>query len=325
MENLMGTLSRRVVLASFATFVALPRPVQSQGPALKIVYPFPAGGSGDAILRMVAEHLQKNLGRPVIVENKTGAGGRIGARAVRDASADGATLLFAASAQFTLQPHVHADLGYDPVADFAPISRLVRFDQVLVVSGQIPARSVEELVAWLRANPDKAAFGSPGPGTGAHFAGLEFGRTFGIALRHVPYRGTPAALPDLLAGRVPIYLASLAELIEHHRSGGIRVVAIVADARSPMLPDVPTLKDTGVNIEAPGWFAFYAPAGTPAAIREQLEKAIGAAAQAPEIRAKIEALGFQQTDTTTQDLKRVQRVEFDAWGVVVKSSGYKPE
>lgn len=321
----MSNLSRRAVLAGLAAFVVLPESAQSREPALKIVFPFPAGGSGDAIVRMVAEHLQKNLGRPVVVENKAGAGGRIGAQAVRDAPADGTTLLFAAGAQFTLQPHVFAGLGYDPFAAFVPISRIVKFDQALVINGQIPARSVEELAAWLKANPEQAAFGSPGSGTGAHLAALQFGRKFDIPLRHVPYRGTPAALPDLLAGRLPVYIASLAELIEHHRSGGIRVVTMAGNARSPLLPEVPTLKESGVDIEAPGWFAFYASADTPVAVRAQLETAIAAAAKSPEVRARIEALGFQPTDTTAQDLDRVQRAEFHTWGVVVKSTGFKPE
>lgn len=321
----MSTLSRRIVLAGLASLAVLPAPGHAQEHALKIVYPFPAGGSGDAILRMIAEHLQKNLGRPVIVENKTGAGGRIGAQAVKDAPPDGATLLFAAAAQFTLQPHVLANLGYDPFVDFAPISRVVKFDQALVVSGQVPARSVKELASWLKSNPDQAAFGSPGAGTGAHFAALEFGRTFGISMRHVPYRGTPAALPDLLAGRVPIYIASVAELIEHHRSGGLRILATAGDARSPVLPEVPTLKESGVNIEAPGWFAFYAAARTPPALRERLAKAIGAAAKVPEVRARIEALGFQATNTAAEDLERVQRAEFAAWTQVVKATGFKPE
>jgi tripartite-type tricarboxylate transporter receptor subunit TctC len=324
-EDVMSTLSRRVALVGFAALSVLPVPARSQEHALKIVYPYPAGGSGDAIVRMVADYLQKSLGRPVVVENKTGAGGRIGAQAVKDAPPDGATLLFAAAAQFTLQPHVLANLGYDPLADFVPISRIVKFDQALVVNGQVPARSIKELAAWLKTNPDKAAFGSPGAGTGAHFAALEFGRTFGVPVRHVPYRGTPAALPDLLAGRLPIYVASAAELIEHHKSGGIRILATAGAVRSPMLADVPTLKESGVDIQAPGWFAFYAPAKIPAAMKERLEKEISAAANSPAIRARIEALGFQPTDTTARDLERVQRVEFDAWAAVVKASGFKAE
>jgi tripartite-type tricarboxylate transporter receptor subunit TctC len=325
MEDVMSTLSRRVVLSGAAAFGLVPVSARSQEHGLKIVYPYAAGGSGDAIARMMAEQLQKSLGRPVVVENKTGAGGRIGAQAVKDSPPDGATLLFGASALFTLQPHVLTNLGYDPIADFAPVSRIVKFDQALVVGGQVPARSIKELAVWLKSNPDRAAFGSPGAGTGAHFAALEFGRTFGIELRHVPYRGTPAALPDLLAGRLSVYVASAAELIEHHVAGSIRILATTGGTRVPMLPDVPTLKESGVNIEAPGWFAFYATAATPAAVLGRLEKEIAAAAAAPAIRAKIEVLGFQPTDTTAQDLKQVQRAEFDAWGAVVKATGFKPE
>ena len=321
----MTPFSRRTVLAGLAAFSVLGHSAVAQEQALKIVYPFAGGGSADAIARMVADHLQKSLAKPVIVENKTGAGGRIGAQAVKDAPPDGGTLLFAAAAQFTLQPHVLTNLGYDPVVDFVPISRVVKFDQALVVSGKVPVQSIKELTAWLRSNPDQAVFGSPGAGTGAHFAAMEFGRTFDIALRHVPYRGTPAALPDVLAGRVPLYIASSAELMEHHRNGGIRILATGGEARSPFTPDIPTLKESGVAIEAPGWFAFYAPARTPIQVVERMEKEITAAARSSELRAKMQALGFQPTDTTALDLKRVQRLEFDAWAAVVKSSGFKPE
>lgn len=321
----MSTMTRRLVLAGLAAFLAQPAFAQTPQQTLKIVFSYPAGGSADAVVRMVAEQLQKTLGRSVIVENKTGAGGRIGAQAVKDAPADGTTLLFAAAAQFTLQPHVLTNLGYDPFTDFVPVSRIIKFDQALVVGSQVQARSISELVAWLKANPDQAAFGSPGAGTGAHFAGLEFGRTFGIAMRHVPYRGTPAALPDLVAGRLPMYLASTAELVEHHKGGGVRILATAGGARLPTLPDVPTLKESGVNIEAPGWFAFYATSGTSKAVTARLEQEIAAAANTQAVRARIEALGFQPTDVTAQDLARVQRAEFETWAAVVKATGFKPE
>ena len=321
----MKTLSRRVALAGFSALSLMPLPVRSEEQVLKMVYPFPAGGSGDIVLRLIAEQLKVTLGRSVIVENKTGGAGRVGAQSVKRSSPDGATLLFAAGAQFTLQPHVVAGLNYDPFADFAPISRIVKFDQALVVSSEVPARSIAELAAWLKANPERAAFGSPGAGTGAHFVGLELGRVFSIPVRHVPYRGTPAALPDLMAGRLPIYVASLAELIEHHKSGTIRVLATAGNIRSPLLPEVPTLKESGVSIEAPGWFAFYAPANTPTAIQKRLEQEIAAAVVSPPIRAKIEAMGYQITDTSSKDLARIQHAEFEAWAAIVKASDFKPE
>jgi tripartite-type tricarboxylate transporter receptor subunit TctC len=274
---------------------------------------------------MIAEHLQSGLRRPVIVENRTGAAGRIGAQAVRDAPPDGPVLLLATGAHLTLQPHVFPDLGYDPFADFTPISQIVTFDQALVVSKQVPVQSINDLVAWFKANPDQAVYGSPGVGTGPHFIAMEFGRVFDLNLRHVPYRGTPAALPDVLAGRVPMYIASSAELIEHHKSGGLRIIATVGSARSPFLPDVPILKESGVHIEAPGWSAFYAPARTPREVVERLERDIAAAIHVPKTRARILAMGFQPTGTSADELKQIQRLEFDRWALVVKASGYKAE
>jgi tripartite-type tricarboxylate transporter receptor subunit TctC len=320
----MISLSRRSLLSGLSVLL-LPGMAQAQDAPLRVVFPFAAGGAGDSIVRLIAEQLQKGLGRPVVVENKTGAGGRIGAQAVKDAGPDGATLLVAAGAMFTLQPHLQASPGYDPFTDFVPVARVVKFDQVLALSSHVPARSMRELAAWLKANPDQAAFGSPGVGTIPHVALVEFGRRIDVAMRHVPYRGTPLALPDLVAGRLPMYMASVAELIEHHRRGDIRIVLTVGAGRNPMLPEVPTMKESGVDLEASGWFAFYAPAGTPAPQRERLEQAIAAAVQSPQVRARIDALGFQPTDTRSDDPRRVHRAEFDAWGAMVKSAGIKAE
>jgi tripartite-type tricarboxylate transporter receptor subunit TctC len=290
---------------------------------LKVIFPFSAGGSADAIVRLVAEHLQKSLGRPVIVENKVGAGGRIGALAVKDALPDGSTLLFAGS--MTLQPHLYPDLGYDPVADFVPISQVVRFDQVLAISRHIPAQSVKELVAWLKANPEKAIYGSPGAGTLPHFAGMEFGRLSGLDFRHVAYRGTPAGIPDLLSGRVAVFMSSSAELLELHNSGSIRILATTGDARSTILPDVPTLRESGIDVIVPGWFAFYAPARTPVEIVERLQNEIIAIVRHPDVRAKILSIGFEPTGTTSTEVRRIQLIEFERWATIVKASGYKTQ
>jgi tripartite-type tricarboxylate transporter receptor subunit TctC len=292
---------------------------------LKIVFPFSAGGSADAVARLVAEHLQKSIGRPVIVENKVGASGRIGALAVKDALPDGSTLLFAGSSQLTLQPHLYPDLGYDPAVDFAPVSRVVMFDQALAISSHVPAQSVKELVAWLKANPDKAVCGSPGAGTFPHFAGIEFGRLSGVDFRHTPYRGTPAALPDLLSGRIAVFIASPAELIELHKSGSIRILATTGSSRSTILPDVPTLKESGIDVVVSGWFAFYASARTPAELVERLQNEIIAIMRLPDVHAKILTIGFEPTATTSTELKKIQLAEFERWGLIVKTSGYKPQ
>ena len=206
---------------------------------------FPQAVPPIALRRLIAEQLQASLGTAVIVENMVGAGGRIAARAVKNSPPNGRTLLFASNSQMTLQQHIYRDLGYDPFDDFAPVSQTVKTEMALAVGNTIKAHSIEDLIAWMKANPEEAIYGSPGIGTGPHFTGIEFARLSGLNLRHVPYHGTPAALPDLLAGRIPLYLALAAELLEQHRSGTIRIVATADRARSPLLPNVPLLKESG--------------------------------------------------------------------------------
>jgi tripartite-type tricarboxylate transporter receptor subunit TctC len=321
----MHSLSRRAALIGLALAALWPDQAGSQEQTLKIVFPFGAGGSADAVARMIAEHMQKSLSRPVIVENRPGAGGRIGARAVKDAAPDGATLLFSNGGTVTVQPHVYSNLGYDPLADLLPVTQVVKFDPALVVSGKLPARSMPELVAWLKANPDQATFGSPAVGTAVHFAGIELGRLAKLDLRHVPYKGTPAALPDLMTNRLPIYISSVAEFIEYHKEGSIRVLATLGTARSSFLPDVPTMKESGFDIEAASWFGIWAPAGTPPDIAERLRAVIIDALGNTEIRSRIETLGFEVAGTTGVEMALVQRAEHDRWGPIIKASGFKAD
>jgi tripartite-type tricarboxylate transporter receptor subunit TctC len=321
----MHALSRRAALAGLAFFALWPGPADAQEQTIKIVFPYSAGSSGDAVARMLADHLQKSLARAVIVENRPGAGGRVGARAVKEAAPDGATLLFAPIGLATVYPHVYANLGYDPLVDLLPIVQVVKFDQALVVSGKLPVRSLPELVAWLKANPDQATFGSPAAGGSVHFAGMELGRLAKIDLRHVAYKGTPAALPDLMTGRLPMYIASMAEFIEHDKAGTIRILATLGTSRSRFLPDVPTLRESGFDIEAPNSFAVWAPAGTSATVAERLRAAIIDALNNAEMRTRIETLGFEIAGTTGEALVHTLRAEHERWGPIVKASGFKAE
>ena len=319
----MQTHSRRAVLAGLAASLVPSLPAAAQDQTLRIVFSFSAGGSADGIARLIADHLRNSLGRPVIVENIVGAGGRIGARAVKEAAPNGTKLLFASNSQMTLQPHIDHDLGYDAFDDFIPVSQTVKSEIAFAVGGQSPLRSITEAIAWFRQNPAEALYGSPGIGTGPHVAGLEFARLTGLDLRHAPYKGTPAALPDLLAGRIPLYIALSAELIAQHKSGAIRLLATADTARSPFLPDVPTLRESGLAIDAPGWFGFYAPVGTPGDVLARLETEIIAATAASETHAKILAMGYQPTATSSAQLRQIQREDFERWGRLVKASGFK--
>jgi len=325
LENAMPIHSRRAVLAGFAALALSSRSAFTREQPLKVVFPFSPGGSGDAIARLFAKHLQTRLGRAVIVDNRAGAGGRIGAQAVKNAAPDEEILLFASASQFSLQPHLFQSLGYDPFFDFVPVSQVVTIDLALAVNSQLPVRSVGELIAWIKANPVRAIYGSPGAGTAPHFICIEFSRITGLELRHVAYRGTPAALPDVLAGRIPMYMAFLSELLEQDKAGGIRILATAASARSSFLPRIATLKESGIDVDASGWFAFYARAHMPEAIVERLTKEIVAIARDPEIRAEIRAMGCEPTGTTSEDLGRLQRADFDRWGPIVKASGITVE
>ena len=318
--------SRRGVLAGF-TALALPSrfAIARDRSSLRLVFPYSPGGSADAIARLFAEQLQMRLGRAVIVDNRAGAGGRIGAQAVKNAAPDDETLLFASASQMSLQPHLFRNLGYDPFIDFVPVSQVVTVDLALAVSGQLPVHSIAELVNWMKADPARAVYGSPGTGTAPHFICTEFGRTTGLNLRHTPYRGTPAALPDVIAGRVPMYMAFLSELQEQHRAGHIRILATAAATRSSFLPQITTLKESGIDVDASGWFAFYAPARASGETVQRLTKEIVAIARELEIRAKMRAQGFEPTGTTSDELRRLQHADFQRWGPIVKTSGFTVE
>jgi len=320
----MPSLSRRTVLAGLAAS-PLSRAAFGESAALKIVYPYPAGGSGDAVARVIADHLQKSRGRPVIVENKTGASGRIGVQFVKDAAPDGNTLLFVPSGPMTFVPHLIADLGYDPVADFVPVAEVATTEISLAVSGQLQVSSLRELANWLMRNPDKASYATPGAGSSAHFVGAEFGRASGLALRHVAYRGAPAAFPDVLSNRVPILCALTGEMLAQHKSGGVVILAVAGSKRSPFLPDVPTFTESGMGIQAPNDLGFFAPARTPSEIVSRFETEILAAARSEAVKEKILSQGLYPVASTAAELARSQRAQFEQWGAAVRASAFRLE
>jgi tripartite-type tricarboxylate transporter receptor subunit TctC len=277
------------------------------------------------VARILAEQLQASLGRSAIVENRTGAGGRIGIKSVVQAEADGATLLLSPGPMIALHPHIFQNLGYDPLKDLLPISQVMQSDLALAAGPTTPAKTLADLVAWLRSNPAHSTFGSLGAGGAAHLTIVEWARLSSLDLRHVSYRGTPAALPDLLAGRLPLYSAATPELIEQHRAGLIRIIATTGAVRSPLLPDVPTFKEQGFNLVAPVWFAVYAPARIRNDVARRLNEAIVAAVRTPDVQARIRATGYEPTGTTGEALRQIQEADFDFWRPIAKASGVNPD
>jgi tripartite-type tricarboxylate transporter receptor subunit TctC len=322
-EDAMYPFCRRAIIAGCLALVPIQGSAQEQ--SIRVVFPFAAGGPTDAMARLIADELRVRLGKGTVVENKTGAAGRIAVQAVKDAPPDGSTLLIAPLPTISLLALLYPQLGYNPLDDLKPISKIATFDVAIAAGPQAQSNSLGELSAWLKANPQHAAFGSPGAGTLAHFAGHEFGRKSSLALRHVAYRGTPAGMPDLLAGRLPMFVAAATEFHEQHKAGRIRMLATSSAGRSPFTPEVPTFKEAGFPFQVTAWWGIYAPGRTPSDIVERLNRAIVAIVQAPEIRARILGLGLQPTGTTSEALERIQRADLELWAPIVKASGFTAE
>jgi tripartite-type tricarboxylate transporter receptor subunit TctC len=320
----MRRLPLIIAAAAVALISAAPASAQSTEP-LKIIFPYAAGGSGDGLARLMAEHLRISLNQPVIVENRTGAQGRIGVQAVKSAAPDGNTMLLTPIAPVSIYQLVYKSLGYDPVKDLAPVAQVATFDFALAVGPQVPSKSLKELVEWVKANPNQGSYGTPAAGTLPHFFAVSFARAAGLDLRHVSYRGSAAAMTDLIGGQIPIIVTTTSDVLENHKGGKIRVLATSAPARSPFLPDIPTFKEAGYDIQGSGWYGFFAPAGTPAAAIERLNKGLVGAVQKKEVQERLLAFGLQPTGTTAAELGRIQVDDSKMWEPAVKASGFTPE
>jgi tripartite-type tricarboxylate transporter receptor subunit TctC len=315
------------VAASSAGIVRIlsPAHAQTREQPVRLVFPFAAGGSGDALARLLAEHMRAGLGVPVIVENKTGAAGRIGVQAVKSAPADGGTILLTPIAPVAVYQHVYDPLGYDPVADFAPVAQVASFEFAVAIGPQVPAKTLKELVDWVRTNPGAANYGTPAAGTLPHFFAVSFARASNLDLRHVGYRGSAAALTDLVGGQISMVFTTTSDLLEMHKAGRIRILATSDQQRSPLLPDIPTFKEEGYAIQGTAWYAIYAPARTPPDIIARLNDVIVAALRRPELKERLLALGLYATGTSPDELAKLQKAHSELWAPAIKASGFTPQ
>ncbi len=324
-------LDRRNWLAGSAAGTAMlglgPSPVLAQagGTPVRIVFPFGAGGGGDAISRLVAEWIAPALKRSVIVENRTGADGRIGIGSVKSSPPDGNTLLITTGPTMWLMPLVHKAPGYDPFKDFAPISLLARFEFCVAAALNTGIKSIEELTPWVKANPDKATYGLPGAGTIPHFTGVALSKLIGVDMRRLPYRGGAPAMNDLVGGQIPLSVGTVADALQQHRAGKIRILAVTSKTRSPFLPDVPTMIESGFNLESDAWYGSWAPAGTPDAIVAALNAAVTQALKVETNRKRLEGLGLIPDGSTPARLVEIMRENTARWSGIVKESGYSME
>ncbi|MFO1049426.1 MAG: tripartite tricarboxylate transporter substrate binding protein [Geminicoccaceae bacterium] len=303
---------------------ALPAHAQSVYPTrpVSLIVPFPAGGSTDLVARVVAEKMSGLLGQQIVVDNRGGAGGNVGSAAAAKAEPDGYTLLMGTVATHAINSALYKKMPYDPVKDFAPVSLLVVVPNVLVVNPDFPAKNVQELIALAKEKPGELSYASSGNGTPLHLSGELFKSMAGVDIVHVPYKGAGPALVDVMGGHVPIMFDNLPSSTEHIKAGKLRGLAVTTAERSPSMPDLPTIAESGLpGYETYTWNALFVPAGTPPDVIAKLNEAAVAAVSDPEVKAKLETMGASVVGSTPEELAKHVQAELDKWGPVVKASG----
>lgn len=314
LKTVIATLTLGLAAATGAQAQAWPsKPVT-------LLVPFPPGGSTDTIARTLSPQLQERLGGTFVVENKGGAGGTVGATQVKRSAADGYTLFVSSLGPLVIGPHLMKNLAYDATKDFDYISVVVQAPNVLAVPVASPLKSVADVLAALKASPDRVSFGSSGNGTSDHLTAELFWQQTGTSGLHIPYKGGGPVMSDLLGGQIQASFQNINAVIPHVRSGRLRALAITSTARSPLLPDVPTLGEAGVKgVDVYSWQAVAAPKGLPADIKAKLHGAVVAAVNAPEVKSKLLDLGFEIVANTPEQFTAFQAAEFARWKQLIET------
>jgi tripartite-type tricarboxylate transporter receptor subunit TctC len=323
-------LSRRHFLhlaASGAVLPAIPRIARAQTyptRPVRIIVGFPAGGSVDLAARLMGQWLSERLGQPFVLENKPGAGTNIAVQAAIDSPADGYTLLWITTANAS-NVTFYESLRFNLLRDVAPVAGLARFPLVVVVNPTVPAKTIAEFIAYAKANPGKINMASAGVGGAIHLAGELFNMNTGLKMLHVPYRGSPPAITDLISGRVQVMFDALPSSLPHSRSGALRALAVTTSVRSDSLPDVPTVGDTVAGYEVSVWMGATAPRATPPEIIETLNRELNAGLAIPSIKAELAELGMVPMPGTAAEFGSFVAAETEKWGKVIRAAGIKAE
>ena len=293
---------------------------------IRYVVPFAPGGTTDILGRIVAQRLQEAWGQPVLVENRPGAGGAVGAEMTAKAPPDGYTIMGGTISTHAINPSVYAKLSYDPIKDFAPVTLLATQPNMLVVHPSLPATNVAELVKLLKANPGKYSYSTSGNGTSAHLSGELFKSMTGTSIQHVPYKGSPQAIADAVSGQVSMSFDNISTAYPQAKAGKLRAIAVTTAQRSGLAPEVPTFAESGLpGYELGSWHGVFAPAGTPKDIIAKLNAEIVRGIQSAETRQRLLALGVDAAGTSVESFAAFVRAEVPKWAKVVKESGAKAE
>lgn len=315
-------------LAAASAFAPLAQAQTTLAKPARILVGFSAGGAADAVARLLAQQLTGTYAPTVIVDNKPGAGGRIAAQTFKTADADGTQMLVTPASILTIYPHAYKKLGYDSLADFTPVGSAAKVSFAFSVSSAVPAsvKTMADYVTWAKANPKEANFGSPAAGATPHFVGVMLGRAAGLELNHIPYKGGAPLVSDLLGGQVQAGVNVLPEVLPHQQAGKLRILAVSGAKRSPYLPGVPTLAESGFkDVAADEYFAVFVPSKTPVDVVAKLNAAVNQALKAKPLIAAMEKLSFDVEGQSQAEFAQIVKSELAKWGPVVKASGFSSE
>ena len=290
---------------------------------IRLIVTFPSGGAPDILARLFAD--KANLGQPVVVDNKPGAGGNIGADNVAKSPPDGHTLVMGTVGTHSINGALYSKMPYDMVKDFTPIAHVASAPNLLVVTNSLPVKNVAELISYMKANPNKLSFGSPGIGTSIHVSGELFKSLTGTTMQHVPYKGRQFAIPDLVGGQIQVMFDNMPSALPMAKDGKIRALAVTTEKRSPAASELPTVAETVPGFEATTWFAMFAPAGTPKEIVARINAEMKRVYALPDVQDKLKNLGLDAWISTPDELAKLQAREIVKWAKVVKESGAKAE
>jgi tripartite-type tricarboxylate transporter receptor subunit TctC len=316
-------MKRRHFAALAASALAAPA-VLAQDRTIRIWVGFPPGGSADVIARLLAEKMRATLGQNVIVDNKPGAGGRLVLGELKRMAPDGLNFVLSPSGATVIAPHIYK-LDYDPVKDFTPVSRIVTFDFAITAGPGAQGSDLKSVLAWMKANPSKASYATSGAGTVPHFTGVLLSQVAGIPLTHIAYRGGAPAAQDLIGGQVPLMVDTASETLEHHKAGKVKILAVTGEQRTRALPDVPTLKEIGINAAADAFFGLYGPPGLSADIVGRVDRAVAEALRDPAVQERIYGFGLVPNHAGPSELAAMQVAHLRRWEQPIKQSGFKAE
>ena len=314
----------------FIVFIAFIANVSAQSQPypnkpIKIISPFATGGIADTFSRVVGQGLSESLGQPVVVENKTGGGGNIGADFVAKAPADGYTLVMGNIGSHAVNPYLIKNMPYDPLKDFEPVAYVLDAEGLLVVNSTIPVKNVTELIAYVKARPGQVSYGSGGMGTTSHLAGELFKSLAKVDMTHIPYKGNAPAITDLIGGQTQVMFATMPTVLPYVKTDKLKALAVIGSSRASSLPDVPTVAETLPGFDVSNWIGIFAPAGTPKPIISKLNAEIIKIMQQPAVQKRLETEGAKFKPMTPEAFGAFQKNEALKWSKTIKDAGIKPE